>query len=542
VNATLHIAKELLLPGLLMPELLKPGQRVGVAVSGGADSVALLRILHEQRATLGLVLSVLHVHHGIREHEADEDAAFVEQLSAMLDLPCEVFSGAARVRAAEYGETLEEAARKLRYGFFERELTAGRLDAVATGHTRDDQAETVLMKLLRGAWTEGLSGVHPVVSCGRGRIVRPLLRLSRAEIEAYLNARGQGWREDSSNRDPAFTRNRVRHQLLPALRTYNPQIDGQLARMATVARDEEAWWSGELGRVLPQLLLPGKPTRGGGRSTSARPEDASLSIEVERLRRLHPAMRRRVLRAAGQRLGLVLGVDAIERLLELAGMVGPVAEPAAQPVGGGEPTGGGGAQPSRDPGSSDLGPRDPGTPDTGPREGRSGQRMLSLPGGWMAERTVRELRFARSSPRGRGRITEEYAIPVPGSAEGAAFGLQVTAKLLPSRQGVAGEVAGEVAGGADGEWQGGALTLRAWRPGDRVTLRHSRGPKKVKEVLERLKVTGVERESWPVVAAEGAAGTGGSVLWMRGVEVEPTPGLGLKVRDVRVKEQSSAEE
>jgi tRNA(Ile)-lysidine synthase len=528
VNATLHIAKELLLPGLLMPELLKPGQRVGVAVSGGADSVALLRILHEQRATLGLVLSVLHVHHGMREHEADEDAAFVEQLSAMLDLPCEVFSGAARVRAAEYGETLEEAARKLRYGFFERELTAGRLDAVATGHTRDDQAETVLMKLLRGAWTEGLSGVHPVVSCGRGRIVRPLLRVSRAEIQAYLNARGQAWREDSSNRDPAFTRNRVRHQLLPALRTYNPQIDGQLARMATVARDEEAWWTGELGRVLPQLLLPGKPTRGGGRSTSARAEDASLSIEVERLRGLHPAMRRRVLRAAGQRLGLVLGVEAIERLLELAGTVGPVAEPAAQPVAGGEPTGGGGAQSSRDPGS--RGP--------GPMVGRSGQRMLSLPGGWMAERTARELRFARSSPTGSGRITEEYAIPVPGSVEGSAFGLQVTTELLLSRQGVAGEVAG----GADGEWQGGALTLRAWRPGDRVTLRHSRGPKKVKEVLERLKVTGVERESWPVVTAEGAAGTGGSVLWMRGVEVEPTPGLGLKVRDVRVKEQSSAEE
>jgi tRNA(Ile)-lysidine synthase len=511
VNATLLIAKELLKPGLL-----KPGQRVGVAVSGGADSVALLRILQEQRGTLGLVLSVLHVHHGMREREADEDAAFVEQLSAKHDLPCEVFRGTARVRAAECGETLEEAARKLRYGFFERELNAGRLDAVATGHTRDDQAETVLMKLLRGAWTEGLGGVHPFVSCGRGRIVRPLLRVSRAEIEAYLNALGQSWREDSSNRDPAFTRNRVRHQLLPALRTYNPQIDGQLARMATVARDEEAWWTAELGRVLPQLLLPGKPTRGGGRSTSARPEDASLSIEVERLRGLHPAMRRRVLRAAGQRLGLVLGVDAIERLLELAGM----GNPAPESVPPGEPA------------------------------GRSGKRMLSLPGDWMAERTARELRFARASGGGSGRVAEEYAVPVPGSVEGAAFGLRVTTEVLTEVSAdafAAGQGAREAAGGAGGAWQGGALTLRAWRPGDRVTLRHSRGPKKVKQVLERLKVTGAERESWPVVAAEGDAGIGGTVMWMRGVEVEPAPGLGLRVLDLRafdlrVGDQSSAEE
>ena len=329
--------------------------------------------------------------------------------------------------------------------------------------------------------------MHPVVRCARGAIVRPLLCVSRAEIEAYLTVRGQAWREDSSNRDPAFTRNRVRHQLLPVLRTYNPQIDGQLARMAAVARDEEAWWAGELGRMLPQLLLPGKPVRGGGRATSTRPEDASLSIEVERLRGLHPAMRRRVLRATGQRLGpppgpppgVTLGFDAIESLLELAG----VAE-----------------QPGDDRGWTS----------------RSGKRTLSLPGGWLAERTARELRFSRAS-RGNGRAAEEYPVPVPGTVEGPAFGLRV----ITEEQGAAG-----------GEWRGGALTLRAWRPGDRVTLRHSRGPKKVKEVLARLKVTGPERESWPVVAVDGDATVPGNVLWMQGVEVEVTPGLDLRVLEI----------
>lgn len=482
MSATLRIASE----------LFQPGQRVGVAVSGGADSVALLRALHERCSALGLVLQVLHVHHGIRGNEADEDTAFVERLSTALDLPCTVFRGEARVRAAEQGETLEEAARHVRYGFFERELAAGWLDAVATGHTLDDQAETVLMKLLRGAWTEGLAGVHPVVSCSGGSIVRPLLRVSRAEVEAYLVALGQAWREDSSNSDAAFTRNRVRHHLLPALRGYNPQIGGQLARMATVARDEEAWWAAELGRVLPQLLLPGRAMRGGGRSSSTRPQDASLAIEVERLRGLHPAMRRRVLRAAAQRLGFTLGFDAVERLLELAGA---------------------------------------GTPQGGERASKSGKQALSLPSGWVAERTPRELRFFRAPARGgSARPAEEYPIPLPGSVEAAAFGLRVTTE----------------APNAGGEWRGGPLMLRAWRPGDRVTLRHSRGPRRVKEVLERMKVTGPERESWPVVAVATDAvlegNVTGNVVWMRGVEAEPAPGLDLKVMDLSADNWRSTKE
>ena len=413
----------------LATQMFLPGQRASVAVSGGADSVAMLRALHAERDALGLVLSVVHVHHGIRGRDADADAAFVRALSEGLGLPYTVFEADTPGYAAEQRETLEEAARHLRYGFFEQALTAGQADVVATAHTLDDQAETVMMKLLRGAWTEGLGGIYPIVPYPRGAVVRPLLAVPRSAIEAYLEALGQAWREDASNMDTAFTRNRVRHQLLPLLREYNPQIAGQLSRMAAIARDEEAWWAAEVARVLPQLLLPGRPARGGGRATSTHPEEASMAIEVERLRGLQPAMRRRVLRGAGLRLGLTLESENVERLLRLA--LGAL--------------------------HSDAFGVEPGTL---PSEKRSGRQLLSLPGGWMAERTPRELRIIRSLPASPAAPAVEYSMPVPGSVMAAAYALRVT---------------------ADGAaWPGEGLTVRAWRLGDRVTLRHSRGPEKSK--------------------------------------------------------------
>ena len=141
--------------------LFRPGQRIAVAVSGGADSVALFRRLLEERQALGIVLSVVHVHHGIRE-AAEEEAAFVAGLAAAHDLPFHLYRTDAPAAAAALHESLEEAARNLRYGFFHQLMVDGVVDAVATAHTLDDQAETVLQKILRGAWTEGLSGIHPV--------------------------------------------------------------------------------------------------------------------------------------------------------------------------------------------------------------------------------------------------------------------------------------------------------------------------------------------------------------------------------------------
>ena len=432
---------------LLRSRLFQPGQRVAIAVSGGADSVALLRRLLEERANLGLVLSVAHVQHGIRGAAAEADAMFVADLAAHHDLPFHLHRTDAVAAAAALGETLEEAARHLRYAFFGRLLAEGQTDAIVTAHTLDDQAETVLHKLIRGGWTEGLSGIHAVVKVESGSILRPFLDVTRESIEGWLQQLAQPWREDESNRDLAYTRNRIRWELLPLLRTFNPGIAAQLARMASIAGDEEVYWTAEMSRLLPGLLLPGKPTRGGGRSTSTHPEEETVAIELARLRELAPAVGRRVVRAAARRLGARVGFDHTEQLLALSGA-----------------------------------------------GGKAGK--LDLPGGVTAERSLRELRLTRGLLRGSAGSAPAtfpaYSVVVPGEVRALEYGL-----LL--------RVEGPV----------GEATLRPWRAGDRVTIRYSRGPNKVAEVLDRLHVMGEARKNWPVVDV------GGKVIWIRGAEAEP---------------------
>jgi tRNA(Ile)-lysidine synthase len=302
---------------------IKPGDRICIAISGGADSVALLLTLHAANAAkheaLGVGLSAVHIHHGLRGAEADADQQFVEDLCINLDIPLHLHRANVPERVAETHETIEEAARAVRYDFFNTLITSGHADSILTAHTLDDQAETVLMKLLRGAWTEGLSAIHPVVTLPKGKILRPFLQTRRAEIEAFLNSINQPWREDSTNTDTAFTRNKIRHELLPQLRAYNPNLDQTLANLAELAREEESRWQTELNRILPQLLLPGKPVRGGGRAVSTAPGHSAVSIELDRLRALDPALRRRVLRAAARQLGARLSFDETSRLLALCG-------------------------------------------------------------------------------------------------------------------------------------------------------------------------------------------------------------------------------
>jgi tRNA(Ile)-lysidine synthase len=302
---------------------IHPGDRICVAISGGADSVALLLTLHAAnnaaRESLGVGLSAIHVHHGLRGEEADADQRFVEDLCIALDIPLHLHKTSVPTRVAETRETIEEAARNVRYEFFNTLLTSGHADSILTAHTLDDQSETVIMKLLRGAWTEGLSAIHPVVALAKGKILRPLLDTRRADIEAYLNELHQPWRTDSTNTDTAYTRNKIRHELLPQLRTYNPNLDQTLANLAELAREEEARWQVELNRLLPQILLPGKPVRGGGRAVSTTPGQSAVSIELDRLRTLDPALQRRVLRAAARQLGARLSFDETSRLLSLCG-------------------------------------------------------------------------------------------------------------------------------------------------------------------------------------------------------------------------------
>ena len=306
----------------------QPGDRVCVALSGGADSVALLLTLQAANATpresLGVGLSAVHIHHGLRGAEADADQHFVEELCSRFDVPLHLHHASvsdriAETREAGSAETIEEAARNIRYEHFAKLLANGYADAVVTAHTLEDQAETVLMKLLRGAWTEGLSAIHPIITLPKGKILRPFLATRRADIESFLTSISQAWRNDSTNTDTAFTRNRIRHELLPQLRTFNPSLDRTLANLAELAREEESRWQTELSRLLPQLLLPGKPVRGGGRAVSTAPGPSAVSIELERLRTLDPALRRRVLRAAARQLGARLSFDETERLLALCG-------------------------------------------------------------------------------------------------------------------------------------------------------------------------------------------------------------------------------
>ena len=280
--------------------LLKPGLRLAVGLSGGADSVALSRALAERSAELGLVLHAAHLHHGLRGAEADGDLEFARALAAGLGLAFHEARVETAAEADKNGESIEEAARRLRYRWFRKLLSEVPLDAIATAHTQDDQAETVLAKFLRGAWTEGLSGIYPKIESSEGRILRPLLGVTRAEVEAYLRELGQGWREDSSNRHLTFTRNRIRHELLPLLEGWNPRLREHLAQMAELARDEEAWWQAEMARLASQLLLPGRPVRGGGR---ARADGDGLALDVTRLAALTLAVQRRLLRYAAEQLG-----------------------------------------------------------------------------------------------------------------------------------------------------------------------------------------------------------------------------------------------
>ena len=214
-------------------ELLPAGSRVLCAVSGGADSVCLL---HWLRGQTDLQLFAAHYEHGLRGEESLGDAAFTEELCAAWGIPCAVEHGNAAAYAKEKGLGIEEAARELRYAFLERTADALGCDRIATAHQADDNAETVLLNLCRGAGAAGLAGIPP----RRGRIVRPLLDTTRAEIEDYLREHALPHREDSSNESEIYRRNLLRHRVLPVLRELNPRLSRAILRSSALLREDEA--------------------------------------------------------------------------------------------------------------------------------------------------------------------------------------------------------------------------------------------------------------------------------------------------------------
>lgn len=205
--------------------LFSQGDRIAVGVSGGADSVALLRFLAALRPQFGWDLVVCHIHHGLRGAEADRDECFVRALAEQLGLPCAVSRIDAAALALREHISVEEAGRMARYAFFAQ--TAGEGGRIATAHTLDDSIETVLMNLVRGTGLRGLCGIPRI----RGNIVRPLLDCTRAEVEDYLGALGQPYCTDSTNLTDDYTRNRIRHDILPRLCALNPNFPGAMARM-----------------------------------------------------------------------------------------------------------------------------------------------------------------------------------------------------------------------------------------------------------------------------------------------------------------------
>ena len=240
--------------------MLKSGDRVVVAVSGGPDSVALLCVLNSLKSSYGIDLHAVHLEHGIRGEESLEDMRFVERLCRDLSLPVTTHHESVPELARSEKISVEAAARKVRYAFFERVLEEIGFNKIATGHNANDRAETVLLNILRGSAIAGLTGIRPAVE---DRVVRPLIETTRDEIITYLEENKTAFRLDSSNLDDRYERNRVRRTLMPLIeREFNPKIVDSLARTASVFSMLDEYLRAQAGEALKTCCKSE-----GGRST-----------------------------------------------------------------------------------------------------------------------------------------------------------------------------------------------------------------------------------------------------------------------------------
>lgn len=260
--------------------MLPQGAQIVVGLSGGADSVALCHILHVLAKQYAWQLSAVHIHHGLRGKEADEDAAFVQSFAASYGIPCQIRHLSVRKIAEQWGKGLEETGRMLRYEIF-AEL-AGESGKIAVAHHANDQAETLLMRLCRGTGLQGMQGMLPV----RNQVVRPLLFCSRAEIEAYCKSVGLAYRVDSTNQDTVYARNHMRHMVLPLLEDMYAGSTQHLAEAASRFAEENAYMQQQAEIAFAQVCIQSSP----------------LTLSCIELIALHPAIRRRVFRLAVQQV------------------------------------------------------------------------------------------------------------------------------------------------------------------------------------------------------------------------------------------------
>ncbi|MBN1254585.1 MAG: tRNA lysidine(34) synthetase TilS [Deltaproteobacteria bacterium] len=231
--------------------MLEPRDHIGVAVSGGVDSVVLLDVLARLREELPIDLTVLHLNHGMRGEEATRDQRFVQALSKQYALPCVDKEVDCPRYREEHSLSPEAAARELRYRFFEEAIEGHNLDKVAIGQTADDQAETVLMRIIKGGGTRGLKGIPPV----RGRYIRPLIEVWHEELLHYARHKGFQFVQDSTNFQNDYLRNRIRHELLPILQGYNPAIKERLLHLAQMLGEDEGYLEGLTNEVTKRLVI-----------------------------------------------------------------------------------------------------------------------------------------------------------------------------------------------------------------------------------------------------------------------------------------------
>ncbi len=524
-HVAVHSLAERVLLHIRRQELLRAGDRVGVAVSGGIDSVALMRLLLELQGELGIVLSVVHFNHKLRGAESDADEHFVADLAVAHGLEFFVDCDDVAERAREDRVSVETAARELRYGFFRYLLGEGNpsveaadgaaqsralskphlgstLDKIVTGHTLDDQAETVLMRMIRGTGMRGLGGIYPRLPVEDdsgdlcGEIVRPFLTLRRRELEAYLKAVGQPWREDSSNANHAFTRNRLRQLILPVLENeFNPAIAETISDLADIARGEEDYWeneiSGWMGTVvhwsepdwarraatsglvninLGTSLAPAESSNeGSANDLQSKIESAAWLLMNASISRVwfvteSEAVQRRLIKAIGEHAGIPLEFKHVEEIRRLA--------------------------------AHDS-------------EGKE----LSLPLGWKFVLEADELIF----------LTPDLRIEPP--AHDYEYELSVPGRVIVPEIGAAIQIYRIVGGGSgynpdhllDADSLCGPLRVRNWRAGDRFWPAHTKSAKKIKELLQERQISGAGRKLWPVVLIRSDEGD--EIIWVRGFPV-----------------------
>lgn len=263
-------------------DMVRTGNAVLLAVSGGPDSMALVRVMMHLAPELEIRIGIAHLNHGLRGSDAGRDQAFVQQFADAHGLPCFCETRDVAALARKRKLSLEDAGRRARYDFFSRTAAANGYTCIATGHTREDNAEQVLMALLRGSGPAGLAGIP----ARRGdRIIRPLIDCSRREITAFLTALGQSFVTDDSNRDPMFLRNRIRHHLIPLLeKNYNPGIKQGLHRLSRILGPENRFLE-DLARQAFDVCVEKK-------------EAVSVFLSLSGLEALDPALLPRVLRHA----------------------------------------------------------------------------------------------------------------------------------------------------------------------------------------------------------------------------------------------------